>query len=312
MRVHPELAPILDRLPDRPEHQYADVDGLRRDFHTLMAGFGGDQSPDLAASEIAVPGPDGNAIATHVIAPRGARGPYPAIVYLHGGAFVYGELDGAGPLAQAACAATGAVVISPNYRLAPEHPFPAGVEDSYAVVTWVHEHAAQLDIDPRRIALLGVSAGGALSAAACLMSRDRGGPPIAFQCLLIPMLDDRGDSASMRAITDRRVINGPGIRETWDVYLGSDRDPATTSPYAAPARADDLRRLPPAYVQTCGLDPLRDEALDYAGRLARADVAVEVHHVPGAWHFFEAFAPGSRLAATTTERWLRALQLALA
>jgi acetyl esterase/lipase len=246
------------------------------------------------------------------VRPRGAAGTLPGVVYVHGGGFAYGELDGPSPMARDACVAAGAVVVSPHYRLAPEHRFPAGVEDCHAVVCWVHDHAEQLGIDPDRLAVAGASAGGCLSAAVCLMIRDRGERPVAFQALLIPVLDDRDDGPSRRRITDPRVINGPGIRHTWDTYLGPDRDRASTSPYAAPARASDLSGLPSAYVLTCGLDPLRDEGLDYAVRLARADVPVTVHHVPGAWHLFEAHAPGSDLARATTAHWLSALRDALA
>src|SRR5207302_6838484 len=135
----------------------------------------------------------------------------------------------------------------------------------------------------------GASAGGCLSAALALLARDRGGPRIAFQCLLIPCVDDRVRTKSS-ARADLRAINGVGLGHTWDNYLGADRG-EDTSPYAAPARATDLSGLPPAYIQTCGLDPLRDEALDYARRLIEADVPVELKDVPGAWHFFEAFAP---------------------
>lgn len=176
----------------------------------------------------------------------------------------------------------------------------------------MHEHAPEIGIDRHRIAVLGASAGGGISAAVCLMTRDRDGPSIAMQCLLIPMLDDRGDSQSMNAITDRRFVNGPEMRHAWDTYLGAQRDPATTSPYAAPARARDLHRLPRAYIQTGGLDPLRDEDLDYAAQLARADVPVDTHHTPGAWHFFQAYAPHSTLTQQTTARWLQQLRDALA
>jgi acetyl esterase len=311
MYIHPELTATLDRLPDRPANPYLDMPGLRAEFRTLMAGF--DAAPDdrVDLDVVKIPGPDANAITSHVVRPRGATGALPGIVYLHGGGFAYGELDGPSPLARDASVAAGAVVVEPHYRLAPEHRFPNGVEDCYTVVCWVHDHAAQLGLDPDRIAVAGASAGACLSAAVCLMSRDRGGPPIAFQALLIPVLDDRGHSPSRRQMTDPRIINGPGISHTWDTYLGLDRDPAATSPYAAPARASDVSGLPPAYLLTCGLDPLRDEGLDYALRLAQADVPVTLHHVPGAWHFFEAYAPDTDLARATTAHWLAALRDAL-
>ena len=309
--VHPELAPVLDRLPDRPENPYADMPALRAEFRALMAPRTAGTDERVTVESTTIPGPDGNRIDAHLVRPRGATGTLPAIVYIHGGGFAYGELDGPSPMVRDACAAAGAVVISPHYRLAPEHRFPAGLEDCYAVVTWVHAHAAELGIDPARIAVGGASAGACLSAAVCLLSRDRTGPAIAFQCLCIPVLDDRGDSESRRTMRDRRVINGPGIVDTWDTYLGPDRDPALTSPYAAPARAADLSDLPPAYILTCGLDPVRDDGLDYAIALARADVPVQLRHVAGAWHLFEAYAPDSRLARATTADWLGALRDAL-
>ncbi len=312
MYIHPELLATLDRLPDRPANPYVDMPALRAEFRTLMAKF--DAVPDdrVDVDVVTIPGPDGNAIDSHVVRPRGAAGVLPAIVHLHGGGFAYGELDRPSPMARDACVAAGAVVVNPHYRLAPEHHFPAGVEDCHAVVCWVYDHAAQLGIDPGRIAVAGASAGACLSAAVCLMNRDRGGPPIAFQALLIPVLDDRDDSPSRRQMTDPRIINGPGVGHTWDTYLGLDRDPAVTSPYAAPARASDLSGLPPAYLLTCGLDPLRDEGVDYAARLTQADVPVTLHHVPGAWHFFEAYAPDTDLARSTTAHWLAALRDALA
>jgi acetyl esterase/lipase len=285
--------------------------GLRAEFRALMAGLDAATDDRVDVDAITIPGPDGNAIESHVVRARGATGVLPGIVNLHGGGFAYGELDGPSPMARDACAAAGAVVVSPHYRLAPEHRFPAGVEDCYTVVRWVHDHAAQLGIDPDRIAVAGASAGACLTAAVCLMSRDRGGPPIAFQVLLIPVLDDRGHSPSRRQMTDPRIINGPAIGHTWDTYLGLDRHAAATSPYAAPARASDLSGLPPAYLLSCGLDPLRDEGLDYAARLAQADVPVTLHHVPGAWHFFEAYAPDTDLARATTTHWLAALRDAL-
>jgi acetyl esterase len=155
-------------------------------------------------------------------------------------------------MARDVCAEVGAVVVNVHYRLAPEHRFPAGIEDCYAALRWMADRAADLGLDRERIAVTGASAGGCLSAALCLMARDRGGPRIAYQCLLIPNLDDRMRTASMRRVTDRRLINGPGIAHTWDAYLGPDRGD-DVSPYAAPARARDLSDLAPAYVMTCGL-----------------------------------------------------------
>ncbi|MGY4958591.1 alpha/beta hydrolase [Streptomyces nigrescens] len=308
--VHPELAAAFAALPERPENPYADVEAVRAGFRALMAPRMPAHDPRVTVRHASVPGPDGNTVEVQVLRPAGAEGVLPGVLYVHGGGFVYGELDGPSPMARDACAAAGAVVVNVHYRLAPEHPYPAGAEDCYAVLEWMAAAAGELGLDAGRIAVTGASAGGCLSAALCLMARDRQGPRIAFQCLLVPCLDDRGGTASARRVDDRRIVNGTGMRHTWDTYLGPGRG-SDVPAYAAPARATDLSGLPPAYLLTCGLDPLRDEGLDYARRLTEADVPVEVKDVPGAWHFFEAYAPESGPARRTTAHWLAALRSAL-
>ncbi|TJZ41933.1 alpha/beta hydrolase [Streptomyces piniterrae] len=310
LRVHPELAGTLAALPERPANPYLDIEATRAGFKAFLGSRVPDNDPRLTVRHMTIPGPDGNTIDVQVLRPAGAEGPLPGVLYIHGGGFAYGELDGPSPMARDACVAAGAVVVNVHYRLAPEHRYPAGVEDCYAALRWMAATAGELGIDAGRIAVTGASAGGCLSAAVCLMARDRQGPPIAFQGLLIPCLDDRARTASMRRIADPRITNGVGVRHMWDTYLGADRGPDVPA-YAAPARATDLSGLPPAYVLTCGLDPLRDEGLDYARRLTEADVPVEVKDVPGAWHLFEAFAPDTEPARRTTEHWLAALRVAL-
>ena len=206
------------------------------------------------------------------------------IVSIHGGAFVRMRAD--------TFAATDAgwsinhecVVVSVDYRLAPEDPFPAGPEDCYAVLCWVAAHAEELSIDVDRLVVAGGSAGGALTAAVTLMARDRGGPKIAFQGLMIPVLDDRLDTPSMRQAIEAPGFNSMGAEGMWLHYLGETYDRSATSPYAAPSRAEDLSGLPPAFIQTNGLDPLRDEGIHYALRLLAAGVSVELCNVPGVYH----------------------------
>jgi acetyl esterase/lipase len=206
------------------------------------------------------------------------------IVDYHGGAFTYGTAQMDHPANVRIASQLGVVVVSVDYRLAPESPFPAGAEDCYAGLLWVHANAAELGIDSDRVAVMGGSAGGALAAAVALMARDRNGPPICFQSLQIPVTDERLESWSSRTFTETPLFSRPGAEVMWERYLGTGYQDRETSPYAAPARATDLSGLPPAYVQTADLDPLRDEGIGYAQRLLQAGVSVELHTFPGTFH----------------------------
>jgi acetyl esterase/lipase len=225
-------------------------------------------------------------------------------VYFHGGAFVLGQVE----VFDSACAGFATevdmVVVSVDYRLAPEDPYPAAVDDCYAALEWVVANAEELGVDPDAVAVGGVSAGGALAAAISLLARDRGGPALAFQLLVNPVLDDRLDTASVRACTDTPLWNSHHAATMWDLYLGASR--RHVSPYAAPARATDLAGLPPAYVLTSEFDPLRDEGITYAFRMLEAGVPVELHNVAGVFHGFDAFPTAiSRLAMAEQHRALR-------
>jgi acetyl esterase/lipase len=178
--------------------------------------------------------------------------------------------------------AVGAVVVSVDYRLAPEHPFPAGLDDCYDSLTWMRDAGDELDVDLDRIAVFGNSAGGGLAAAVALAARDRGGPSLCFQYLGIPELDDRLETVSMQTFVDTPMWHRPNAVISWQFYLGDDR--SEVSPYAAPARATDLSGLPPTYISTMEFDPLRDEGLIYGLRLLQAGVTVELHQYPGTFH----------------------------
>ncbi|MDL4771959.1 MULTISPECIES: alpha/beta hydrolase [Thermomonosporaceae] len=232
-----------------------------------------------------VPGPPGAPpVPVRVYRPRRARRPAPVLVYFHGGGFVTGDLENEHRRCLDVAAEEGIAVVSAEYRLAPEHPFPAGFDDCYAVTCWTHRHAAEFGGDPARIAVGGGSAGGALAAGVALRARDEDGPPLAFQLLLYPVLDDRMDTPSMRAYTEPPLFNRTDVTHMWRHYLGG---LAEAPPYAAPARAADLSGLPPAYVLAAEADPLRDEDLAYALRLIAAGVPTELRHVPGVYHGFD-------------------------
>jgi acetyl esterase len=232
-----------------------------------------------------IPGPaEAPEVLVRVYQPKDVQAPVGCLVDYHGGAFMMGTMPMDHPANVRFAAQLGIVVVSVEYRLAPEHPFPAGVEDCYAALLWTYANASELGVDPSRIAVGGGSAGGALAAAVSLMARDRGGPPICFQLLQIPVIDDRLTTWSSRTFIDSPLFNRPGAERMWENYLGAGYQERETSPYAAPARATDLSGLPPAYIQTAELDPLRDEGIEYAQRLMQAGVPTELHAFSGTFH----------------------------
>jgi acetyl esterase/lipase len=210
----------------------------------------------------------------------------PGVLYIHSGAFIFGDLDTDDYLCRDLVEAVNCVVVAVDYRLAPEHPFPAAPDDCYAALRWMAASATEFGIDPSRIALRGESAGGGLAAAVALMARDRKEVKVAFQMLLFSCLDDRNTAPSSYEITDPRTWNRQLSINAWKAYLGHNHQ-GEVSPYAAPMRAEDLSGLPPAYLMVGELDPLRDENIMYAMRLMQAGVPTELHVYPGAFHVFE-------------------------
>ena len=268
----------------------------------------------LTVEDRSIPGPEGAPdVVVRVYAPRApAFAAVPGILYIHGGGFFVGSVDSEHMGAAALARELGVVVVSVDYRLAPEHPFPAGIEDCYTALVWFHDHADDLGVDTARIAVNGGSAGGGLAAGLALLTRDRNGPALCFQYLGIPELDDRLETASMRQFTDTPMWSRPAAEKSWEWYLGDAHGRDDVSPYAAPARATDLAGLPPAYVSTMEFDPLRDEGIIYALRLLEAGVSVELHSYPGTFHgsaIVTGAAVTRRDAAERMTVWRRALDL---
>jgi acetyl esterase/lipase len=230
----------------------------------------------------------------------------PGVYSIHGGGYVLGDFSMDDARAGAWSAALDCVGFSVEYRLAPDHPYPVPLEDCYTGLQWVHDHAAELGVDPARLGIAGLSAGGGLAAALALLARDRGELPVAFQLLDSPMLDDRQQTPSSQGVglpVWSRESNAFG----WQAYLGELA--GGDVPYcAAPARANDLRGLPPAFVCVGTVDGFRDEDIHYALRLNQAGVPTELHVYPGAPHGFGMF-PGLRVAeqvGVDIVRWLAA------
>ncbi|MFF4251312.1 alpha/beta hydrolase [Streptomyces sp. NPDC001663] len=211
-------------------------------------------------------------------------GPLPVVVYFFGGGFVVGSLDTSEAICRAVASLTPCVVVSVGYRLAPEHPFPAAIDDCYAAVKWVGEHASELGADPARIGVAGDSSGGNLAAVMALMARDKGGPEISAQVLVYPPTRNDATTQSMQDNVDPMFFNAHSSEWFWDHYLA---DPADgESPYASPAKADDHSGLPAALLMTAEYCPLYDEGEEYANVLSRAGVPVEFHPYKNLPHGF--------------------------
>jgi acetyl esterase len=218
----------------------------------------------------------------------GAAGePLPLIVFFHGGGFVLCDLDTHDAVCRNMANMIDAVVLSVDYRLAPETRYPGGVEDAYAATCWAHAHAAELGGDPERLVVAGDSSGGNFAAVVALMARDRGGPPIAFQLLIYPVADHDFTSPSYVENGDGYFTTATHMRWYWDQYTGGEQD--RNDPYLSPLRARDLSGLPPARVITAEFDPLRDEGEAYATRLAEAGVETTSRRFDGMFHGFFTF-----------------------
>lgn len=243
------------------------------------------------------PGPQGAPeVFVRVYQPTDRPATLPALLWIHGGGYVLGSVERDDLLAKHLARVGQCVVASVEYRLAPEHPFPAPVEDCYAALKWLSAHSAELGVNKARIAIGGASAGGGLAAGLALLARDRAEVEVAFQLLIYPMIDDRNIAPASETITDTFVWSRENNRMGWRAYLGHEPGGTDVSPYAAAARATDLRGLPPAYIPVGDLDLFLDENITYAQRLLAADVPTELHVYPGAFHGFNGFVPNATVS----------------
>jgi acetyl esterase/lipase len=259
-------------------------------------------------AERTVPGPaDGPDISLLICTPAGIDGARPAIYHTHGGGMVFGD-NRSGTVEMVETASRyGAVVVSVEYRLAPETRHPGPIEDVYAGLVWTAKNAADLGIDPDRIVIAGASAGGGLTAALGLLARDRGGPAVFGQMLLCPMLDDRNNTVSSFQMAGRGVWDHGSNATGWGALLGDEAGGPDVSPYAAPARATDLSGLPPTFIDVGSAETFRDEDVAYATAIWQAGGRAELHVWPGGYHGFDLFAPAAAVsqdAKTARLRWL--------
>lgn len=236
----------------------------------------------------------------------------PAMLWIHGGGYVLGHPDMDDALCERFVQAANCVVVSVDYRLAPEHPYPAAIEDCYAALLWMTDEAESLSIDLERVAIAGASGGGGLTAALALLVRDKGGPDLIFQMPLYPMLDNRNLTASSHEIlAENATWNRSNNLTAWSMYLGEDASKNEQSPYAVPARAESLAGLPPTYTCIGQLDLFRDETIEYVTRLAEAGVDVEFQLYPGSYHCFEVFVPQAEVSKRASQSYVNAMARAL-
>lgn len=286
------------------------VAALRARSAARQAGMARAPRPTgLVVEDRLVSAPDGGeTLPVRIYRAARAASPVPALFWIHGGGMVMGDLDQSDAYCADVAHALGVVVVSVDYRVAPEHPFPTPLEDCYAGLRWVARSAEALGVDRARIAIGGSSAGAGLAAGLALLARDRGEAPVCYQHLIYPMLDDRNITGSSRAITDPRVWNRTANLAGWHAYLAGRAGSDDVSPYAAPARATDLAGLPPAYIAVGTLDLFLDEDIEYARRLVAAGVRVELHVYPSVFHA----SPTSIPNAAVSRRWTADQREALA
>ncbi|WP_018567291.1 alpha/beta hydrolase [Streptomyces sp. PsTaAH-124] len=307
----PELAAWVSLLS---EADFSEIARVRQVEAQLTGLAPRERAAAVDIRDLTVPATEeGPGVGVRIYSPAGRRGGLPGLLYMHGGGFAIGSVDTFHVETSHIAAEVGAVVASVEYRLAPEHPFPAALDDCYAVLKWMVANSDALGVDPERIGVAGESAGAGLAAGLALYARDRGGPALVMQYLGTPVVDDRLDTLSMRAFTDTPGWNRYNAELSWDYYLGGRglRGGDDISPYAAPARAEDLSGLPPAYVTACEFDPLRDEDLGYARRLISAGVPAEVHHFPGTFHGSAQLAPHAGVSRRMIAELLDALRRGL-
>jgi acetyl esterase/lipase len=303
VEIHQNMAPAVtpDMLPALREVVAA--------ASPPLADLAGDGAFDVTIH--AAPGPDGAPDVELLVArPAGHDGPLPILYYVHGGGMVMGDNRFGVADVLPWAAELGLLVVSVEYRLAPEHAYPAGIEDAYAGLTWAVEHAGELGAAPDRVLLVGASSGGGMAAALALLARDRDTVSPLGQLLMYPMLDDRNDRPSATQMAGLGVWDRTANETGWTALLGDARGGTEVSPYAAPSRATDLSGLPPTFLDAGTAETFRDEIIDYASRIAQAGGAVELHLWPGAFHAFDFWVPGAQLsldAAAARTRWLRRL-----
>jgi acetyl esterase/lipase len=290
-RIDPQLATVVERIVPV---DLTDVEGTRarrlaqwQEVSKTLSDLPGVLKQDRVVQRDATPD-----LPLRVYRPGTVVEPNrPCLLWIHGGGYVLGTIEQDDQVCQGIVDAIGCIVVSVDWRRAPDSPYPAAADDCYDALRWVWDSAAELGVDRGRLAVGGPSSGGGCAAAVALMARDRGDISLCFQLLQYPMLDDRNETPSNRAVTDEKFWNHSTNALAWSYYLGEEVGSPSVPPYAAAARASHLHGLPPAFIGVGTLDMFLDEDLNYAQRLLEAEVPVELHVYPGAYHAFDKLVP---------------------
>lgn len=291
-RTDPELEQVLAVMSAQPPMI------MSREFlPEIRAGFAAQfegmkahlpQFPDILTEDHTIPAAAGQPdVAVRVYRHKDAAGKQPGLLWIHGGGYVIGGVAQDDVLVKQMLSEVGLVVVSVEYRLSPETPYPGPLEDCYAALKWLHANAEKLGVDALRIAIAGASAGGGLTAALGLLARDRAEIPLAFQLLIYPMINDQNVQSAEEAGSDHHIWSRASNLFGWQAYLGELYGQAEVPYHAAASRAENLAGLPPTFIAVGELDLFLDDDIEYAQRLLRAGVPTELHVYPGAWHGFD-------------------------
>jgi len=303
--INPELRPILEQFPVVD----LNIRELPADFEPPVQV----KSPLVKTTNRMIPGQDTELLMKIYEPVNRSNTALPALLWIHGGGYLMGHPDFDDSLCEQFVLTANCLVCSIDYRLAPEHTYPAAIEDCYSGLKWMAEHTDELQIDAARLAIGGASAGGGLTAALAILARDRGGPNLIFQMPLYPMIDDRNVTPSSQEINKNNfpnVWNREMNQQAWGMYLGTAADGEVPS-YAAAAREQDLTGLPPTYTCVGDLDVFRDETINYVARLSQADVPVEFHLYPGCFHGFDVIFNDTEISNRARNEYIQALARAL-
>ncbi len=312
-RLDPEIEKVIRMVASQPV-SLDNIPAARAASRQMMAAMK-KRAPAIAgviATDRVISGPPGAPnVTVRVYQPEGQSGTLPALLWIHGGGFILGDIEQEDMIGKQFALAGDCLTVSVEYRLAPEHPFPAPLEDCYAALKWLAAQSRELKVDPSRIAIGGASAGGGLAAGLALLARDRAEINIIFQLLIYPMINDCNIAPANETRSDTLFWTRHNNLIGWRSYLGCEPGGSGTSCYASAHRATDLVGLPPAYIAVGDLDLFAEEDMEYARKLILAGVPAELHVYPGACHGFDMLAPGADISRRFTADIHRALKRAL-